>query len=285
VECPAEHHLGLGRGLLGASLTAAVATGFVLAVVAAFGLLIGSFLNVVVWRVPRGESVVTPPSACPKCGTRLRPYENIPVFSWLVLRGRCRTCRAPISVRYPLVESGTAILFVAVAVQFAGDPWAIPAYWYLAAIGLALALIDLDVHRLPDAIVKPAYVVGAVLLTGATVLGIQPWSALIRAGLGGVILYGFYFVLLFIYPKGMGWGDVKLAGVLGSYLGWIGWGSLVVGAFSAFLFGGVFSIGLVIFRGAGRATKIPFGPWMLLGAAFGIAAGEQVWQAYLGLLG
>lgn len=247
------------------------------------GLLIGSFLNVVIWRVPRGESIVTPPSACPKCGKQISARDNIPVLSWLLLRGRCRNCRNPISARYPLVELGTAVLFALTAVRFGLD-WPLPAYLYLAAISVALALIDLDVHRLPDAIVKPSYVVAVVLLALAS-WGVDDWPALGRAAIGGGILFAFYLLLVVLYPRGMGWGDVKLAGVLGLYLGWLGWGALVVGGFAAFLLGGIFSIGLLLTRRAGRKSGIPFGPWMLAGALVGVAFGEQLWNGYLNLLG
>ena len=253
--------------------------------VAAFGLLIGSFLNVVIWRVPRGESIVRPPSACPVCGQAIRRRDNLPVISWLWLRARCRDCRTPISARYPLVEAGTALTFLAVFLQF-GVAWAVPAYLYLAAIAVALALIDLDVHRLPDAIVLPAYPVAIVLLGLASWNpgGASDWSALVRALIGGAALFAFYFVLAVAYPAGMGFGDVKLAGVLGLYLAWIGWGALVIGAFAAFLVGGVFSIGLLVAGKATRKSEIPFGPWMLAGAAIGIGAGEQLWSAYLTVL-
>ncbi|MGY4642605.1 prepilin peptidase [Cellulomonas sp. URHB0016] len=246
------------------------------------GLLIGSFLNVVIWRVPRGESIVSPPSACPRCGARIAWYDNVPVLSWLVLRGRCRRCHEPISVRYPLVELGTGVLFGLVAWHF-GISWTTPAYLYLAAISVALALIDIDVHRLPNAIVLPSYVVVPVLLAVAS-WGSDDWPALLRAVIGGVVLYAFYFLLVLVYPRGMGFGDVKLAGILGAYLAWLGWGSLVVGAFAAFLVGGVFSIVLLAAGRAGRKSKIPFGPWMLLGCAIGVAFGESLWSAYLGAL-
>ena len=122
-------------------------TALLLVLTAVLGLALGSFLNVVVWRVPRGESVVRPPSACPGCGTAIKARDNVPVLSWLVLRGRCRSCGTPISRRYPLVEAGTAVLFVVMALRFGWDP-VLPAYLYLAAVGLALALIDIDCKRL-----------------------------------------------------------------------------------------------------------------------------------------
>ena len=261
-------------------------SGLLVAFGGALGLLVGSFLNVVVFRVPAGRSVVRPRSACPTCGATIRARDNVPVLSWLVLRGRCRDCRAPISPRYPAVEALTGLLFAGVVVRFAvagSQPWAVPAYGYLAAVGVALALIDLEHHRLPDAIVLPSYIVVAVLLALAS-WGEGDWSALLRAVVSGVALWVLYFLLLLARPSGMGFGDVKLAGVVGGTLGWLGWGSLVVGAFAAFLLGGVVAIVLLLTHRASRRTKIPFGPWMVVGAFVGVAVGEPVWAAYLGLL-
>lgn len=253
-------------------------------VVGLFGLLVGSFLNVVVWRVPRGESVVHPPSACPRCGHRIRGGDNVPVVSWLVLRGRCRDCAAPISVRYPAVELTTGLLFGGVA-WLTGPAWVLPALLYLVAISVALTLIDIDVRRLPDVIVLPSYLVGTALLalTAMNPGGEADWASFGRALAGGGILLAGYLVVWRVYPPGTGFGDVKLSGVLGLYLGWCGWGSLAVGWFSGYLVGGVFSIALMLAGRAGRKTRIPFGPWMILGAWIGIVAGEAVWSAYLGV--
>lgn len=253
---------------------------------ALLGLAIGSFLNVVVWRVPRGESVVSPPSACPRCGHLVRPRDNVPVLSWLQLRGRCRDCGEPISVRYPLVEGGTALLF-ALTTWWSGPGWVTPALLYLVAMAVALALIDLDVHRLPDAIVLPSYPVALLLLSLASwnPSGEASWTPLLRALIGGAVLFAAYLVLVLVYPRGMGLGDVKLAGLLGLYLGWFGWPELVVGWFAAFFLGGVFSLVLLASGRAKRGSGIPFGPWMLLGAAVGLVAGEPLADWYLGLLG
>ncbi|WP_273654661.1 prepilin peptidase [Cellulomonas fimi] len=249
------------------------------------GLAVGSFLNVVIWRVPRGESVVHPPSACPRCGRAIRPYDNVPVVSWLVLRGRCRDCGEPIAVRYPLVEAGTGVLF-ALAAWWTGPSWFLPALLYLLAISVALALIDIDTRRLPDAIVKPAYPVSLALLALASANpgGEADWAALLRAAVGGAAMFVAYLLMVLAYPRGMGWGDVKLAGVMGLYLGWVGWGALLIGWFAAFVLGGVFGLALIVVRRAGRKSSIPFGPWLLLGTLVGIVAGEAVWGAYLGAL-
>ena len=246
---------------------------------ALLGLLVGSFLNVVIWRVPRGESIISPPSHCRGCDKPVRPRDNVPVVSWLLLRGRCRDCAEPISGRYPLVELGTAAVFALLAWRI-GAHADLPAFLYLGAIGVALALIDLDVKRLPDVIVLPSYLVAAALLGLAAVVQ-QDAGAAIRAVLGMVALFALYFVLWFVYPTGMGRGDVKLAGVLGLYLGWLGWAEVISGAFLGFLFGGVVGITLMIMGRAGRKSKIPFGPFMLAGALAAILAGGALADLYL----
>jgi leader peptidase (prepilin peptidase)/N-methyltransferase len=243
------------------------------------GLLIGSFLNVVVWRVPRGESVVHPRSRCPACDTTIRTRDNIPVVSWVLLRGRCRDCGAAISARYPLVELGTAVVFGALTVRIGAEP-ELPAFLYLGAIGVALALIDIDVKRLPNVIVLPSYAVGLVLLGAAAALDRES-DDLFRAVLGMVALYAFYFVLAFVYPAGMGFGDVKLAGLLGLYLGWLGWAEVISGGFLGFLFGGVIGGALMAVGRAGRKSKIPFGPFMLAGALVAILWGSALADLYL----
>jgi leader peptidase (prepilin peptidase)/N-methyltransferase len=249
------------------------------AVVAVIGLLIGSFLNVVIWRVPRGESVVSPPSACPACGRGIRPRDNVPVLSWVLLRGRCRDCAEPISRRYPLVELATGVVFAVLAVRFGADA-ALPAFLYLGAIGVALWMIDLDVKRLPNAIVLPSYAVAGGLLTVAAA-ATGEWGSLVRALLGMAALFGLYFLLALIYPAGMGFGDVKLAGVLGLYLGWLGWAEVVAGGFLGFLLGGVIGLGLMAVRRAGRKSQIPFGPFMLAGALIAILWGGALADLYL----
>ncbi len=264
-----------------------------------FGSLIGSFLNVVIYRVPAGRSIVSPPSACGSCGAAVRPLDNLPVLSWVVLRGKCRDCHAAISARYPLVELGTALFFAAVAWFVLSGPRAdagvaggqvmatallLVAFLYFAAISIALTFIDLDTQRLPNSIVLPAYPVGAALLTAASLFAGQP-ERLVMMAVGGVGLFVLYLAMASLYRGGMGFGDVKLAGVIGVYLGWLGWGALAVGAFGAFLLGGLFSLVLVLARRATGSTAIPFGPWMILGAWVGIFAGEQIATAYLALFG
>jgi leader peptidase (prepilin peptidase) / N-methyltransferase len=248
-----------------------------------FGLFVGSFLNVVIYRVPKGESVVRPRSRCPGCGTQLAEYDNIPVLSWLLLRGRCRTCHASISVRYPVVEALTAVVFGLTAWHF-GWVAVLPAFLYLGAVGIALAAIDMDTKRLPDRLVLPSYGVAAVLLGGAAALG-HDWHAMARVALAGLALWAFYLLLVVVYPKGMGWGDVKLAGVLGMYLGWLGWGPLVVGGFLGFLLGGLLGAALMLLGRAGRKTKIPYGPYMIAGTFLAVFWGQPIADWYAGILG
>ena len=249
-------------------------------IVALLGLVVGSFLNVVIHRVPRDESLVRPGSYCPHCGAAVRNRHNVPVLGWLLLRGRCADCRAPISVRYPLVEAGTAALFVAVAAKF-GWSWALVPYLYLAAVAIALALIDLDVMRLPNVIVLPSYLVAAALLVPAALLGDGP-APIVRGLLAAGLLWMFYRVLAQF--GGMGGGDVKLAPLLGFYLGWLSWGAVAVGAFAAFLLGGVVGVALMATRVAGRKSRIPFGPAMLAGAFLAVFAAVPITDWYASLL-
>jgi leader peptidase (prepilin peptidase)/N-methyltransferase len=265
--------------------------------IAVFGLAIGSFLNVVAYRVPLGLSVVSPPSACPGCHNEIEARDNVPLLSWLVLRGKCRHCAEPISARYPVVEAITGVLFVAVALVFlpgvlsaatvpaaVAGALALVAFLYLAAITVALSAIDIDVHKLPNKIVLPSYLVGAVLLGAAALVG-GDLEALGRTAAGAGILVAFYLILAIVKPGGMGMGDVKLAGVLGLYLGFLGWEQLIVGAMGAFLVGGIFGVAVLIARRGKGGRMIPFGPWMFAGAWIGIFAGEQITGAYLTAVG
>ena len=241
------------------------------------GLAIGSFLNVVIHRVPVGASVVSPPSHCPRCETPIRMRHNVPVVGWLSLRGRCADCDLSIPVRYPLVELLTAVLFVLVtwrALQL-GQLALLPALLFFTGLGVALSAIDLDVRRLPNALVLPAY----------PVLGRAPrgsrgragrLAALVRALLGAAALFGFFFLLAFVYPSGMGFGDVKLAGVIGLLLGYLSWGAVVAGAFAGFFLGAVVGVAVLAVGAGGRKTALPFGPFMVLGALAALWISEPV---------
>jgi leader peptidase (prepilin peptidase) / N-methyltransferase len=258
----------------------------VIVTVALIGLAIGSFLNVVVYRVPVGASVVSPPSSCPSCDQPIRTRHNLPVLGWLILRGRCADCRTRISPRYPLVELATAVAFVAVTLRAISlhELAMLPALLYFTSIGIALSLIDLESHRLPNAIVLPSYPVLAALL-GAAAVAQDDRSALLRAVIGGAALFGGYFLLAFSYPAGMGFGDVKLAGLVGAVLAYLSYSALLVGAFGAFLLGGVVGV-LVLLRGKGsRKTPLPFGPFMILAALIAVFAAPPLLSAYRSLTG
>jgi leader peptidase (prepilin peptidase)/N-methyltransferase len=250
------------------------------ALCALLGLAVGSFLNVVIWRVPRGESVVRPPSACPSCGMRLRAYDNVPVLSWLVLRGRCRGCDGRISARYPIVELATALVFGLLGARF-GLAMELPAFLFLGALGVALTVIDLDVKRLPDALTLPAYPVLIVLLGLASWAGPGLWPML-RGGIGMLVLVAFYLVLFLL--GGMGLGDVKFAGVLGFALGWLGWQQLIAGTALGFVLGGVVSVFLLLAGRARRRSRIAFGPYMIAGALTAVLVGAELAAAYLSTL-
>ncbi len=257
---------------------------FLLAVVGIFGLLVGSFLNVVVWRVPRRESIVTPGSHCPACDTELGAIENVPVLSWLVLRGRCRHCSVRISVRYPLVELANAALWVGVAQRFGssfGPSWEVPAYCALASGLLALSLIDLDHFLLPNRVLYPVgFIVAGLLLIPAAVDG--EWSAYLRAVEGGAAAFAVFFLIHIVSPRGMGFGDVRLSAVLGVALGWLSWGHVFLGLFLGFFLGAIVGSALIAFKLRSRKDPVPFGPFMAAGALVAIFAGTQLLDLYRG---
>ena len=240
----------------------------------AFGLAIGSFLNVVIYRVPRKESIVTPRSACPSCGTELAARDNIPVLSWMLLRGKCRTCGAPISWQYPVVELLTAGLFAGVAGRFGYD-WAVPAYLALFGGLVALSWIDVERMLLPKAIIYPVSVlVAALLLLPAGVYGAwhSYWVAWTFAG-GWFLLF---YLMWFASPRLLGYGDVRLAPVLGLSLGWLGWRYVVLGFFAANLIGAVIGIGLIVAKKAERQSRVPYGVFLALGTALAVFCGPEV---------
>jgi leader peptidase (prepilin peptidase)/N-methyltransferase len=244
-----------------------------------FGLVIGSFLNVVIHRVPNGESIVTPRSRCPKCGTELSNVDNIPVVSWLVLRGKCRTCAAPISRRYPLVEAGTGVAFALMGARVGAD-WALPAFLVWTAGLIALSAIDLDTYRLPNAVVYPTGVATFVLLAVASVVS-HDARGLVEAAAGGSIAFAVLFVIHVISPKGMGFGDVRLAAVLGLALGWIELPLVAVGLFFSFLLASIVGVLLIATGARSRKDRIPFGPFLALGSFLAVLVGDGVLDLYL----
>jgi leader peptidase (prepilin peptidase)/N-methyltransferase len=241
---------------------------------AVLGLLIGSFLNVVIHRVPAGRSVVGPPSACGTCEMRLTPVDLVPVLSWLALRGRCRHCGARVSVRYAVVELMTAACFALTAWRI-GASWALPAYLLLAAFLVVLSFIDLDTQLLPRRIVYAAGICGVATLALAALLDDQPerlqWAAI---GAGGALVT---FLAIYAAARGgFGFGDVRLGAVLGWYLGWQGLPFAPVGIFLGFLLGAAVGVVLMAAGKTGRRTAVPFGPFLAGGAFLAIIAGRPL---------
>jgi leader peptidase (prepilin peptidase)/N-methyltransferase len=241
---------------------------------AAFGLLIGSFLNVVAHRLPARMSLSLPASHCPSCETPIKPYDNIPVLSWLILRGRCRSCAEPIAARYPLVEAGTALLFAAVVAVHHADTAALALGLVLVAFLVPIALIDLDHRIIPNRLTLPAAVIAIVLGTA-----LDPGGQVERliAGAAAAAVLGLPALL---NPKGMGLGDAKLVGVLGLYLG----AAVAPAVFVAFIVGTVLGIAIIMRKGMvqGRKTAVPFGPFLALGGIVGVLAGNELVSLYLG---
>lgn len=253
----------------------------VLIATAALGLAVGSFLNVVAHRLPLALSVSRPASRCPDCGHDIRHRHNVPVLGWLVLRGRCADCGTAISARYPAVELLTAVLFVGVTYRLIqlGLPTAVPAFLWFVAVGIVLALIDLDVRRLPDAVTLPAYPVLAVLLTAAALLDGDPGS-LLRAAIGAAASFAFYDVLSLLKPGALGYGDVKAAGLVGGMLAFVSWPVLLVGTAAAFLLGAVIGSAALLARHTDGPRAIPFGPFMVAGALVAVFAGAPLAETY-----
>jgi leader peptidase (prepilin peptidase) / N-methyltransferase len=241
------------------------------------GLAFGSFANVVIHRVPRGESLVRPGSRCPACGAPIPWHDNLPVAGWLLLRGRCRACRAPISWTYPAVELAMGVLWALVTLRLvdAGLGWAVPAYLALAFICVVLAVIDARTRLLPNRITYPAFPVMLGLLLLASV-GLGDLGRLARGLLAAVAVGGFFLALALISPRGMGLGDVKLAPTLGLALGWLSWGAVAFGIFACFLLGALPGLAPVALLGLTRKSLLPFGPWLVTGALLGVLAGADV---------
>lgn len=246
---------------------------------ALFGLFMGSFLNVCIYRMPRGQSVVFPSSRCPACGMPIRPWDNIPVLSFLLLRGKCRRCGARISPRYPLVEGTTAALFLLVYYRF-GWGWHLPVLLAFVSAMVVVTFIDLDFQIIPDRItlgLLPLW-----LLAGSLVL---PDPFMREADLGWKVAligaasgFGLFYLIAVLSRGGMGGGDIKLMAGVGSVLGWKGvLMTTLVGSVSGALAG----IALMALKGKGRKAKIPFGPFLALGAVMSLLIGQEVLGWYL----
>lgn len=238
------------------------------------GLLVGSFLNVVIHRLPRGESIVWPSSRCPNCRQPISPKDNIPVLSYLLLRGGCRNCKEPISIRYPLVEALTGILFGLAAYRF-GVRLELLSALVLIGVLIPLAGIDLEHRLLPNIIVGPAALVGVVLSVAA-----NPgswWVYLVSAA----AVAGGLFALALAYPGGMGMGDVKMGGMLGAFLGPYAALAVFLGALAGTILAGV----LMAAGKIERRSALPFGVFLAFGGLLALFTGREIWTFYLGLVG
>ncbi len=243
-----------------------------LVVALVFGLCVGSFLNVVIARLPEGASIVSPGSKCPRCDTPIRWYDNVPLLSFAVLRARCRQCAAPISWRYPLVELATGILFVLVLLARGPGIGLVPGLLLASAL-VVVTGIDLDHQIIPDVVSLPGIVVGVALslLTGA-----PRWlDALIGVLVGG----GLFFVIIVASGGGMGGGDMKLAAMLGAFLGWQG---LLVAMLLAALTGGLVAVVLLALGRKGRKDPVPFGPFLALGGMVAFLYEDRLIDWYFG---
>jgi len=237
-----------------------------------FGLVVGSFLNVVIYRLPRHESLVRPGSHCPGCDTPIHWYDNVPLVSWLVLRGRCRECKTRISYRYPAVEAVTGAGFVLAIWRF-DVSWPLLVAWAFIAAMIAIAFIDYDHMIIPNGIVLPGAVIGL-----AASIAIHPsrWWVYLVASAGAA---AFMFALVMLWPGGMGPGDVKMALFMGAVLG-VG---VIVGLFAAFLFGSIAGVFMMVVLKRSRKSKIPFGPFLAMGSVLALFLGEQIIAAYMSL--
>jgi leader peptidase (prepilin peptidase)/N-methyltransferase len=244
-----------------------------------FGLAVGSFLNVVIWRVPRHKSIVSPASRCTSCDTPLKPWDNMPVVSYVLLGGKCRYCGAKISPRYPMVEALNAALWVLMYWRF-GLGWETLVYFVFASALVAITFIDLDFQIIPDSITLPgiplALLAGIFLLPDPTVREISlGWKASLIGAASG---FGLYYAIAVLSRGGMGGGDIKFMTMVG---GLMGWKSMLMTTFLGSLTGSVLGLVLMVFKGKGRKTKIPFGPFLALGALLTLLFGQEIYEWYL----
>jgi leader peptidase (prepilin peptidase)/N-methyltransferase len=246
------------------------------------GLFAGTYATIVIARVPDGGSLRAP-ARCPACGTAVQARDSVPLVSWLLRRGRCRACTAPVGVEHVLVELGCGALFAAIGWRI-GWAWPLPGFLLFGWLLLVVAVIDLHTRRIPNRLTYPLTPALFVLLTLAAVLDGTPWLA-VRSALAGLAAFTLLLVLALINPRGMGMGDVKLAGFIGLGLGYLGWDHLWLGLFLGFFGGGVIAGLLLVFRLRTRKDHIPFGPWLALGALASLLLGQPIIDAYLGWVG
>ena len=253
-----------------------------LALLGLFGLAVGSFLNVLIVRVPAGESVLRPASKCPQCEQPITPRDNIPVLSWILLRGRCRNCGKEIPAGYPLVEISNTVLWIVAGVRF-GATWPVIAYALVFSVLLALSVIDLELYLLPNRITYPTMIASAVAVVPLSYLATdEPLRHIRDALLSGFAYAAFLAVMLIAFEfvtkkQGMGMGDVKLAVVLGIWVGWIDPLLVVYSLIAASLLGLLVGLGVFLVRRESR--PYPFGPWLALGAFAVIVWSEPILDA------
>ncbi|GAM07857.1 type 4 prepilin-like proteins leader peptide-processing enzyme [Geobacter sp. OR-1] len=243
-----------------------------------YGAVIGSFLNVCICRLPENRSVVSPPSSCPHCGYRIRWYDNIPLVSYALLGGKCRSCRVSISFRYPLVELVTALLTLMLFIRF-GPTLTFLALFILCAALVVITFIDIDHQIIPDVISLPGIVIGFAFSFFLPWLGWKDSLIGVLAG-GGSLLVVAYGYQMLTGKEGMGGGDVKLLAMMGAFLGWR---SILFIVFAASLVGSIIGVGLMLVRGRDSKLPIPFGPFLALGSILYIFYGSRIIDWYLGL--
>jgi leader peptidase (prepilin peptidase)/N-methyltransferase len=243
-----------------------------------FGSIVGSFLNVCIYRIPRNLSVITPSSRCPSCNSPIMPWDNIPLISYIFLRGRCRECKSNISFRYPLVESLNASLYVLVLWRF-GFMWHSLIYFLFCSVLLVIFFIDLDFQIIPDRITLPCILIG--LIAGSFLLP-DPFLRYSLLGykasvIGFLTGGGLFYAVAVLSRGGMGGGDIKMMAMVGSFMGWKG---ALLTTFLGSLTGAAIGIFLMVFKGKGRKTKIPFGPFLALGAIITLFYGQEIFFWY-----
>ncbi len=236
-----------------------------------FGAMIGSFLNVCIWRIPEGKSIVFPSSHCPKCGEAIRPWDNIPILSWLVLRGRCRDCGDSISPRYPLVELLTALLSLAIFWLY-GPSLQYLAGFFFAAVLVVITFIDFDHQIIPDVISLPG--IPLFFLLGWLVMGVPFWECLLGILVGG----GFLYLIAVGYElltkrEGMGGGDIKLLAMIGAFLGWK---SLFFVVFMSSILGALVGVAVIVLKGRDMKYAVPFGPFLSIAAVLYLFVGREL---------
>lgn len=249
-----------------------------------FGLIIGSFLNVCIYRLPRDLSIIRPSSSCPVCKNQIKPWDNIPLVSYILLRGKCRKCGERISIRYPLVELLNGILYLAVFNSF-GYGWHLPILFVFVSAMVVITFIDLDFQIIPDVITLPGIVIGVIsssfllpdpfldINSTKTIVGFT--NSLIGLFLGG----GLFYLIAIVSRGGMGGGDIKMMGMVGAFMGWK---SILLVTFIGSLLGSIAGIFLILLKGKGRKTRVPFGPFLALGSIITLFFGGTILKWYLG---